>query len=131
MTFDGDALQYWEFWRSFQLNVHDTRIFDSAKLTRLLHYCQGNVRKIIQACSAMNPDQERIGNRHKVADAWLRKVTEGNPIPPRNGPALRRMADELRVCYETLNAMGYKMELSSKRSLADIVESLPIYFQSR
>ncbi|XP_030836082.1 uncharacterized protein LOC100893804 [Strongylocentrotus purpuratus] len=141
MTFDGDPLQYWEFWRSFQLNVDDTRISDSAKLTRLLHYCQGNVRKIIQACSAMSPDQgyvrpkallqERFGNRHKVADAWSRKVTEGNPIPPHNGPALRKMADELWVCYETLNAMGYKMELSSQRSLADIVERLPIYFQSR
>ena len=141
MTFDGDPLQFWEFWRAFQVNVDDTSISDAAKLTRLLHYCRSDARKVIQACSAMSPDegyarakvllQQRFGNRHKVADSWIRKVTHGNIVPPHNGPALRSMADELQVCYETLVAMGHESEMNFQTFLVQIVERLPMYLRYR
>ena len=121
MTFNGDPLQFWEFWRAFQVNVDDTSVSNAAKLTRLLHYCIGDARKVIQACSAMEPEEgyrrarilleQRFGIKHKVADAWLRKVAHGNTIPSHNGLALRCMADELQVCHETLTAMGHGNEM--------------------
>lgn len=141
MTYDGDPLQFWEFWRAFEVNVDQTSISKAAKLTRLLHYCRGDARRVIQACSAMQSEEgyaraktlleQRFGNKHKVADAWMRKVTRGNSIPPRNGIALRAMADELQVCHETLVAMGHEAEMNFQSFLAQILDRLPTHLRYR
>ena len=78
MFYDGEPLKFWEFWRAFETNVDSATINDAAKLTRLLHYCKGDARKVIQACSVMESTRgysraktllkERFGNKHKVAD---------------------------------------------------------------
>ncbi|XP_033636757.1 uncharacterized protein LOC117297719 [Asterias rubens] len=141
MFYDGEPLKFWEFWRAFEINVDSTSIADAAKLTRLLHYCKGDARKVIQACSVMDSTQgykraktllkECFGNKHKVADAWIQRVTKGVTISAHNGTALREMADELRVCYETLLAVGFEGEMAPQSFLKSIVERLPNYLRYR
>ncbi|XP_038050892.1 uncharacterized protein LOC119724042 [Patiria miniata] len=141
MCYEGDPLKFWEFWRAFEVNVDSTTISNAAKLTRLLHYCKGEARRVIQACSVMESTQgyaraktllkERFGNKYKVADAWMKKVTRGQTVSPHDGKAIREMADELKVCYETLQAMGYENEMAHQSFLRDIVERLPNYLRYR
>ena len=90
--------------------MDSTTINDAAKLTRLLHYCKSDARKVIQACSMMESTQEYsilkpcsrsdLGISIKVADAWIKKVTRCDIVFAHNGVALREMTDELPVCYE-------------------------------
>ncbi|XP_030834878.1 uncharacterized protein LOC105444169 [Strongylocentrotus purpuratus] len=141
MTYDGNPLKYWEFWRAFENSIDCTSIPDSAKLTRLLYYCEGDARKILQPCSIMPSGegymrakamlQERFGTPFMIADAWIRKVTGGRKITGRDKRALREFADELQVCSLTLDAMGYIGDLSPQLVLVQIVERLPLYLCGR
>lgn len=55
--FHGDPLQYWVFIRAFENSVTGSAIGDGAKLTRLLHYCKGSARKVIECCVVMPPER--------------------------------------------------------------------------
>ena len=63
-------------------------------------------------------------------EAWIRKVTEGQPIKPNDKTALRDYADDLVNCQETLTAMGKLSEIDTQRSLSIIFERLPPYAQN-
>ncbi|XP_014671510.1 PREDICTED: uncharacterized protein LOC106812201 [Priapulus caudatus] len=137
----GEPLGFWEFWRAFESNVDSAGVSPAAKLTRLLHFCTGEARRVIKACSVMDPAagytrakqllKERFGNSNRVAEAWISKVTRGPPIPANEPRQLRDMADELKTCYETLVAMDYARELQPQRVLLDIVERLPQFIRHR
>ena len=141
MKFDGNPLKYWEFWRSFENSVDKTSVEDSIKLTRLLHFCTGDAHKLLHACLVMEPSEgyrkakqmlkDRFGNPYRIADAWMQRVTQGNKIAPNNKKAIQDMADELNICVQTLEAMGYKSELSPQSVLLAIVERLPFYLRDR
>ena len=140
LTFDGDPLQYWTFMRSFENSVDSTNREDSAKLVRLIQYCAGKAKKVIQ-CSVMQPNEgykrakellkERFGNDYTISETWVNKVTEGSSIGPHDKRALRDFADDLKTCKETLMAMGYIHEVNTQRVLVKIVEKLPVYLRNR
>ena len=52
VTFDGNPLEYWSFIRAFENTVGQETIGDGAKLTRLLQYCKGKARQLLQCCAA-------------------------------------------------------------------------------
>ena len=141
MKFDGSPLKFWEFWRSFENSVDKTSVDDSIKLTRLLHYCTGEAHKLLHASVVMEPTEgyktakqmlrERFGNPYRIADAWIQKVTQGSRIEPRNKKGIQDLADELNICVQTLQAMGYKSELSPQNVLLRIIERLPFYLRER
>ncbi|XP_041455129.1 uncharacterized protein LOC121407938 [Lytechinus variegatus] len=141
MKYDGNPLRYWEFWRAFENSVDKTAVDDSAKLTRLFHFCTGEAHKLLQACMVMDPTvgykkakqmlKERFGNPYKIADAWIQRVTQATKIEPNNKKALQDLADELHICIQTLDAMGYKSELSPQNVILRIVERLPFFLRDR
>jgi hypothetical protein len=55
-TFDGNPLQYWSFIRSFENCVERQSVDSNAKLTRLIQYCTGKARTVIQRCSVIVPE---------------------------------------------------------------------------
>ena len=133
MTFDGDPVKYWTFIRAFENIVDKETVGDGAKLARLLQYCTGPARKLIQCCSVKEPRegyllarkllQSRFGNAYDISDAWINKIV-GRPIITDNRELLE-FSDELRNCRETLHAMGKLVELNNRQSLAKIIEKLP------
>ena len=141
MKYDGSPLRYWEFWRAFENSVDKTSVDDSVKLTRLLHFCTGEAHKLLHACMVMEPTEgylkakqmlkERYGNPYRIADAWIQRVTQATKIEPNNKKALQDLADELNICIQTLDAMGYKSELSPQSVLLRIVERLPFFLRDR
>lgn len=90
---------------------------------------------MMHGCMVMDPAEgyqkakfllhQCFGNSFNIAD-WLRKVTESEKIHPHNKKALLEMADELRVCLQTLQAKGHKDDLSSQATLTKIISSLTI-----
>ena len=141
MVFDGDPMNYWTFTNAFDSCVDSCSVSDGVKLNRLFEYCTGKAAKVIKPCALMHPTEgyhrarillhERFGNDFKIAEAWIRKVTEGSVIRPNNGADLQDLADDVRSCAETFGAMGRLEEIDSRVRMVKIVQRLPVYLQSR
>ena len=50
--------------------------------------------------------KERFGDDYKISEMWVKKVTEGPIIRYGEGHCLQELADDLRSCKETLEAMS-------------------------
>ena len=57
MNFDGDPVNYWTFIRAFKNIADKETISDGAKFARLLQYCTGPARKLIQCCAVKSPSE--------------------------------------------------------------------------
>jgi hypothetical protein len=80
----GNPLRYWSFIRSLESAVDNCDNDDSAKLTRLVYYCTGMTRKIVELCAVMDP---LVGYaiakgllKDRIAKAWINKITENKMI---------------------------------------------------
>ena len=138
-TFDGNCLDYWSFIRSFDDVVDSAYVEDSAKRTRLVQFCSGEAKRVVECCLSMSPNigyqrarqllKQRFGDSFRISNAWVSKVTGGPPVV--GSGALQELADELLTCKETLSAMGCLAEVGNQDSLKKIIERLPVYLQSR
>ena len=54
---DGDPLKYWPFIRAFQNTVAKETISDGTKLNRLLKYCTGKAKHLLQCCTVKEPSE--------------------------------------------------------------------------
>jgi hypothetical protein len=80
--FSGDPLQYWPFIRAFEAALEKETVESSAKLARLIYYCSGKPKQVIESCAAMDSAKgyqtarrllkERFGQNHIITSAWLR-----------------------------------------------------------
>ena len=141
MTFNGDPLEFWMFMCSFDNSIGSAAIDDSPKLNRLLQYCKGKALKVIKCCAVMCPSvgyvkarallKERFGDDYKISELWVKKVTEGPVVRHGEGRCLQELADDLRSCKETLQAMNKLDEIDTQRSMVKIVERLPQSLQGR
>ena len=101
------------------MTLHPT----GTKLTRLLYYCTGPAKNVIQCCSVMKPTEgykrarqllkDCFGDEYVIAEAWVRKISVGKPISAHDtsGLGLQEFADDLRNCEQTLTAMNYLAEI--------------------
>ena len=46
--FNGDALQHWTFIRFFEAAVEKETVNNSVKLSRLIYYCSGKAKEVIE-----------------------------------------------------------------------------------
>src|SRR5208282_4430202 len=121
IPYDGDPLKYWTFTRSFDNSVANCSVDDGVKLTRLIHFCVGKARKVIECCSIMEPVSgynrarqilsERYGDKFVIAESWIRKITDNRVIKPAERDLMLEFSEDLNCCYETLSAMGYEAEI--------------------
>ena len=140
-TFDGQALQYWAFIRSFDNSMEEDGIDSSAKLARLMQYCTGKAKQVIECCAVMEPNegyikarqllQDRFGDSFTIAETWVRKITEGPGLKASDRELLRDFADDLNSCRQTLEMMGYMAEVNCQSVLVKVVLRLPVYLQNR
>ena len=94
MSFSGDPMQYWPFIQAFDDNVDKCSIDSASKLTRLIHYCNGPARKVIECCTVMPPEagyararellKERFGDSFQIPQTWVRKITIGPQVKANN-----------------------------------------------
>jgi len=134
-------LHYWTFIRFFENSVERVTKDSVSRLTRLLQYCTGKAKKVVQCCAVMEPNEgyararallkERFGDSYVITEAWLSKVTEGRMLSPHDKEELQEYADDLQSCEQTLKAMNYLSEVNTQRVLVKIVARLPMYLQNR
>ncbi|KAJ8026949.1 hypothetical protein HOLleu_31925 [Holothuria leucospilota] len=108
IEFSGDPLQYWAFMQSFQDSVDNGFLDENGKLIRLMKYCSGKAKQVIQCCSVMSPKEgyakamallkEGFGNGHLITESWVKKVTTGPKISSNDKEGLRQFSDDLRSC---------------------------------
>jgi len=57
---------------------------------------------------------------------WVKKVTEGPIIRHGEGRRLQEVADDLRSCKETLEAINKLEEIDTRRSIVKIFETAAV-----
>ena len=140
MSFDGDPLKYFLFMRSFENSVEkDTD--EKSRLQLLIQYCSGKAKKVIESCVLLEPDEgyeeakkllaERFGDKFKVTNSWIRKVSDGPVIKARDREALQDLADDLKNCEITLKATGRLAQINNEDRLIKIQERCPAFLKSR
>ena len=117
--------------RSFENSVEkDTD--ESRRLQLLIHYCSGKAKKVVESCVLLEPDQgyeeakkllvERFGDKFKVTNSWIRKVSDGAVIKAGDREALQDLADFLKNCVVTLKATGRLAQINNEDRLIKILE---------
>ena len=139
--FDGDPMKYWLFVRTFDDCVGSAEVDAAAKLNRLIQYCTGKALRLIQCCAVMAPDagyrkarqllKERFGNDYLIAECWVQKLVDGPVLNARDKTSLQELADDVRACKETLEAIGMLSEIDTRTRMVKIVSRLPPYLQSK
>ena len=135
-TFRGDPMQYHTFMRAFDDNVERVISDPSSKLARLVQLCTGEAARVVQGCTLMPPERgyirarqllkNRFGDEFVVAELWGQRLFNAG-----TRMSLREFADELRACYESLDALDALGELQTQSNLSEIVKKLPAYLQNK
>ena len=139
-VFSGDPLHYCAFIRAFE-TVIETRELDYAgRLYYLEQHTAGRAQELVQSCLYMKAEdgyvkakkllESKFGQKHKIAMAYMDKVTNGPVIKAEDADALEGFAVLLSSCTNTLKAIGYSSKFESPDSMRKIIERLPPKLQA-
>ena len=70
--------------------------------------------------------KDRFRDEFVIAEFWEQRLLSAGTRMP-----LREFADELRACYESLDALDALEELQMQSTLSEIVKKLPAYLQNK
>ena len=141
VQFDDNPLNYFLFITSFENNVHKYTKDNSERLQLLIQHCSGKARELIMSCGMMNADEgytkvrklleERFGDKYKVTNAWIRRVSEGPVIRAADRGALQDLAHDLESCEMTLRVTGRLGQINNEDRLLKILGRVPGFVKSR
>ena len=141
VQFDDIPLNYFLFITSFENNVHKYTKDNSERLQLLIQHCSGKARELIMSCGMMNADEgyakarklleERFGDKYKVTNAWIRRVSEGPVIRAADRGALQDLAHDLESCEMTLRVTGRLGQINNEDRLLKILGRVPGFVKSR
>ena len=134
-VFSGNLLDYCTFIRAFE-TVIETREPDYAgRLYYLEQHTAGIPQELIRSCLYMEAEagylkarkllESNFGQKHKIAMAYVDKVTNGAVIRAEDAEALESFATLLASCTNTLKAIGYSSKFESPDCMRKIIERLP------
>ena len=90
-VFNGNPLEYWNFFRSFENTVERNSMNESEKLMYLLQYTTGDAKKMTECCVVMDPSNGYMAARKLLKEHF------GHPqIKPSDGSGLLEFADKLK-----------------------------------
>ena len=138
-TFCGDPLRYQAFLSLFDETVHNKKVDDHAKLTRLLQYTDGQAKSAIRNCAVVGGSKgyqqareilkRRFGNKHLVSQRILADLRNGKPVS--KGIDFSQLADDLSTAVITLEGMGMTNEIDNQHIVLDILERCPQYIRNK
>ena len=123
-VFSGNPLDYCTFIRAFE-TVIETRESDYAgRLYYLEQHTPGRPQELVRSCLYMNAEagylkarkllESNFGQKHKIAMAYVDKVTNGPFIRAEDSEALESFATLLASCTNTLKAIGTPASLKAR-----------------
>lgn len=139
--FGGDPLEYRTFIRAFETLIESKEPDPSSSLYYLEQYTTGRVKELVRSCQHMRPNEgyaqarylleQRFGDNHKIAMAYVEKVLDGPPIKADDGNALESFSITLSSCKNSLEAIGYLKKIENPECMRKIVERLPYNLQGK
>ncbi|KAA3670597.1 uncharacterized protein DEA37_0014069, partial [Paragonimus westermani] len=122
VRFNGDPMRYWLFIRSSQFSVLNIVQDPEARLSYLIHYCDGEAREAIESCAILEPEEgfrdametlmTRFGCPHLIARAHISQLVGGPTVRTNDGDALKKQ-------------MQYEADLNASVTVAAIARRLP------
>ena len=95
---------------------------------------------MIESCILLETDEgyeeakkllaERFGDKFKVTNSWIRKVSDGLVIKAGDREALQDLADDLKNCEIILKATGKLAQINNEDRLIKILERFPAFLKS-
>jgi len=58
--------------------------------------------------------RSRFGNEYQISECWIQKIVGGAAVKTGDGAGLQELADDARVCKETLEDMGMLDEIDTR-----------------
>ena len=141
VKFSGDPLKYHLFINAFDSKIGCSSADDITKLMLLHENCQQKPKELVENCIGLGPDKgyararellkQRYGDDYTVSQAWVKKVTAGSFLGPKDYGKLLEFSDDLSTCVNTLTSMGYLAEVSTQQVMLSIASKLPSYLRTR
>jgi hypothetical protein len=135
-TFLGDPLAYPSWNSSFEALVDSRGIPPNEKMHYLRKYLGGSAKKAVEGYFLVNSDtsydqarqllQKRFGDPFIIASAFRDKLETWPKLHPRDGLALRNLADFLRQCFTAMSITSSQLSvLNDQRENRKILDKLP------
>ena len=135
-SFDGsDPTSYKSFILSFDRTISQRCTDNADKFYFLLKYTKGKPHELVASCNFKDPKigytkarkllEEHYGNEFNIANSYLEKLENWEPIEAENGEALNDFALFLSHCATMMQDMTALNQLNSLREIRDIVKKLP------
>ena len=133
-TFDGSPLLWVEFITKFRDLVHMQRYLnDTQRSMYLLDHLAGEAKRAVKGyandsrgyVTSLKRLKFLFGQKSKIAQATLMKVTRGKPVPNDDINALIEFYYTVNDCLVTLKQLNYASDLYSCDTLRQAVRKLP------
>ena len=138
--FDGSPSMWVEFITTFRDLVHDQPFLNVLrKSTLLLQHLSSQPKRSVQGfpnnatgyISALQRLKFLFGQRGKIAQATISKVTQGKDVPDFNEEALSELYFCVSDCLVTLTQLNYFSDVYSSETLRQVVSRLPRRMQCK
>ena len=135
--FDGNALHWHQFIKSFDMNVGKICDDPDVCLTRLIQYTSGSAKEAIRGCLLLGGEagyrqarsilESRFGNKHLVTQRIIKDLKEGKTI--RSSADCQQLADDIKNAYLILNQLGTLNEVDSQAVILEVICRFPNFVQ--
>lgn len=138
--FDGsDLTEYQSFELTFQQTIEKKCENYDDKYYYLLKYTGGEANTLVKSChnvkgkkaylDAKGLLKEKYGNEYIIAQQYLQKLHNWEPIKAENGPELNKFATFLTAIENLMIKMSSLNQLNSPRDIKDIIMKLPYHMR--
>ena len=139
--FDGNPLEYASWLSAFNHGV-ESRCSEAAdKLFYLHQFTAGEVQKVVSSFMRKDPDvgyrqakeyiTSNYGNRHQIADAYMKRADNLPPIKSEDASALTSFSLFLTEYYNVMESLSYESELDHIFTIKMLVQKLPYKLRER
>ena len=134
-VFNSNPLD-WPPWKSaFESVIEKRAVNSSEKILYVLQYLSGSPRKVVEGYQFVSSPhayqtakgilEKRFGNPSVVAEAFRNKLENWPRVGPRDGTALREVADFLRTCELAMQSVKDLETLNKESDNEKLLKILP------
>ena len=140
-VFSGDPLEYPSWKSAFHTLIESRAILPGQRIYYLKRYLSGTAKETVEGYFLILTDDSfkdatrlldaRFGDTLVVASAFRDKLVKWPKVAPRDGLALRKLADFLRQCTSAMKFMDCLNVLNDHRENRKILMKLPDWLVNR
>ena len=138
--FHGNELSYQHFIRTFEQSIGVREISDEQKLQFLIQNCAGEAKDVIIDCGLYGTQgyakarhllYQRYGKPHKIARAYIDRLTSGPPIKASDAKALTELSLTMSKCELNMTELGFNSDINNHANIRKIAARLPFNLRTK